>query len=1308
MKSSPYQMLIGKVIFSSLLLFFLNLSANGQQLNWMAHAGSAGNEAAQATQVDNAGNVFMCGGFSATTDFDPSASTANLVSNGSTDIFIAKYDAAGQYIWAINIGGAGLDAATAIATDLNGNVYITGYFRGANVDFDPSVSTTLLTSNGDGGGDPGYGGDIFVAKYSPTGQFLWAFNIGGPELYDSGLSIATDVSGSVYVGGFFKFAADFDPSPAAFPLNSANGTAFLAKYDPNGLFQWAFNIGLGNNDNTVYDIRTDNLSNVYICGFFQGANIDFDPSAGNTLLSSNGAYDAYFAKYNSNGQIQFAKNIGGAGLDVARGIALDFTGNIYITGDFQGANVDFDPAPATTALQSSAGGSDAFVASYDYDGNYRWAFKMGGPGTDLSWKISGDNIHLFVTGNFSGSVDMDPGASTDLLTSSGGFDISVGKYTVAGGYVCSFRTGGSGDDFGLGIQATGANSFYLAGSFTGSGVDFDPGPAVVDLNSAGGDDAFLAKYDWVNVTPEGTLAGAVVCKGQTAQLTFNASQGVGPFTIVYNNGITDITQNNVQSGVPFTVTPSPVTTTTYTLLSIKDALRCSPTKITNSTATLVLNIDSVRIKDSLTACSSFDFKGLGYVNTVPINSWQWSFGDAATASGQQTIHSYTAPGNFDVKLIVTDANGCMDSITRPIIVSPKPVITLTKDTAICHDKPLQLTASGGITYSWTPAATLSDASIANPVATPSATTTYILTITDGNKCPAVDSVKVSIKPLPVFTIGTDSTVCAGTTVQLNAGGGSSYLWSPATSLNDATISNPTANPVTNTIFTVKIKEATCNDSTELSTTITVKALPVVNVQKTNDIDCSFSSAQLTASGAGSYSWSPTTGLSDPLIANPVATPSVTSTYIVTGTTNGCSKSEPITINVNALAGNIDSVKIKDSLTACSSFNFKGLGYVNTAPISSWQWSFGDAGTASGEQTNHTYSSPGNFDVKLVVTDAHGCKDSITRPIVVAPKPVIVLTKDTAICHDKPIQLTASGGTIYSWTPAGTLSNAGIANPIATPSTTTNYILTVTDGSKCSSVDSVKVSIRPLPVFTVGAGKTICAGATVELNASGGNSYWWSPTASLNNATVSNPTANPVTNTIFTVKIKEATCNDSTELSTTILVTAPPAVRVQKANDIDCGLPFAQLTASGADSYRWSPATGLSNLFIANPVATPSVTSTYVVTGTTSGCSASDSITVRVNGSAGKINFNMPGAFTPNDDKKNDCFGLGKFAGLVQEMELSVFNRWGQRVFHSTDPTACWDGRFKGQMQPGGGFLYSLRVKTSCGPIERKGVVVLVR
>ncbi|MBN4066017.1 SBBP repeat-containing protein, partial [Candidatus Amoebophilus asiaticus] len=235
------------------------------------------------------GNVCITGRLVGTADFDPGVGTANLTTEGLEDIFFAKYDSDGNYVWAKGIGSTNNDSGYGIAVDISGNIYITGVFQ-ATADFDPGAGTTNLTAIGLE--------DIFFAKYDPNGNYTWSKGIGGTSS-GVGIGIAVNSSGNVYITGGFLATADFDPGTDTANLTSAGlCDIFFAKYDTGGNYVWAKGIG-----STSYDlghgIALGGSGNVYITGRFQGT-ADFDPGIGTANLISAGDYDIFFARYSVN------------------------------------------------------------------------------------------------------------------------------------------------------------------------------------------------------------------------------------------------------------------------------------------------------------------------------------------------------------------------------------------------------------------------------------------------------------------------------------------------------------------------------------------------------------------------------------------------------------------------------------------------------------------------------------------------------------------------------------------------------------------------------------------------------------------------------------------------------------------------------------------------------------------------------------------------------------------------------------------------------------------------------------------------
>lgn len=355
-----------------------------------------------------------------------------------------------------------------------------------------------------------------------------------------------------------------------------------------------------------------------------------------------------------------------------------------------------------------------------------------------------------------------------------------------------------------------------------------------------------------------------------------------------------------------------------------------------------------------------------------------------------------------------------------------------------------------------------------------------------------------------------------------------------------------------------------------------------------------------------------------------------------------------------------------------------------------------------------YTIPGTYNVNLTIDDGLPTQSGICKQIVVVGNPFITISNDTSICRNNAVQLLASGGSSYLWSPAATLSSPSLPNPIASPTANTTYYVTVTNTSGCSNTDSVKVNVAAVSQFTASPVQSVCINETVQLNASGGDIYMWAPATSLDNALIPNPVASPLIATNYTVTITDTTCNESSTLTVPVTVHALPVISAAKSNDIDCSNSSAQLSATGASQYIWSPAATLNNAASATPTSNPITTTQYYVTGTDQfGCTNFDSVTVAV-GFTQKGGYLMASAFTPNNDGLNDCFGI-KYWGPVLELEFNIYNRWGERVFHTTNPADCWNGKFKGVEQKTDVYVYWVRAKTVCEPLLfRKGTITLIR
>jgi gliding motility-associated-like protein len=759
-----------------------------------------------------------------------------------------------------------------------------------------------------------------------------------------------------------------------------------------------------------------------------------------------------------------------------------------------------------------------------------------------------------------------------------------------------------------------------------------------------------------------------------------------------------------------------LTTTGATTYSWSPTMGLSNPSIPNPIATLTGNItyyvsgtnsfgcvgkDTVNLTSvaAPTVTTSND-TGICGNRTIPIfatGGTTYSWTPTATLSDPNVSNPLATPTSTTTYYVtVTNAAGCSKSDSVTITVNNLPVISKSNDTAACINSNVQLFASGGTSYSWSPASTLNNPNIANPIATPTGSTTYYVTVSNGVGCSKTDSVRITGIATPVVTKSNDTAICQNRSAQLFATGGTSYSWTPAAGLDNPNISNPVSTPTATTTYYVTVRNS-AGCSKQDSVRVTVNSAPIITRSSDTTI-CNSSSVQLFATGGTTYSWSPATSLNNPNIYNPIATPATTTLYYVDVTNaSGCSKRDSVKISVTS---SLAITKSNDT-TLCEGKSAQLLATGGT--IYSWTPA---TGLDNPNISNPIASPAATTMYRVTVSNTSGCSKTDSVRVTVNAAPVITKSRDTSICDSSSRQIFATGGVSYAWTPASTLSDASVSNPIASPTSTTTYYVTVTNVAGCSKIDSVKIAVSGPPTVTISADTAICLKTAARLHASGGTEYTWSPAASLNNPNISNPLASPSSNTTYYVIVKNA--EGCANIDSVEVVTKPlPNLRASKSNDISCSVNAAQLNVSGGISYSWTPSIGLNNSAIRNPIATPSNTTTYWVIGKdTSGCTNADSVTINVQ-FVGKGQFLMPNSFTPNGDGVNDCFGI-KSWGPVQELEFSVFNRFGERVFHTTKPTECWDGTHKKATQGVNVFVYMIKAKATCGSIERKGTVTLLR
>ncbi len=636
---------------------------------------------------------------------------------------------------------------------------------------------------------------------------------------------------------------------------------------------------------------------------------------------------------------------------------------------------------------------------------------------------------------------------------------------------------------------------------------------------------------------------------------------------------------------------SPSATTSYTVTATQGV--CTATSVVTVTVNPLPTVDAGPAAVICTGTTT-TLNGSGATGYV------WSPASSLSSSTiSNPVSSATTTTTYT--MVGTDGNGCSSTDNVTVTVNPLPVIDAGTSVAICPGGSTTLGATGASNYTWTPAGSLSNSAIANPVASPSSTTTYTVIGTDGNGCTSTDAVTVTVTTINVTASSGSFGVCSGSSTTLTASGAASYTWSPGGTLSSTTISNPVATPASTTVYTVIGTGGTgCVDTANI--TLFVFPLPPVNASASTSM-CVGSTTTLTVTGAPGYVWSPAASLSSSTGSSTVSSATTTTTYTVTGTdANGCTSTDAVTVTVNPLP--VTDAGTNASICPGASTTLNGTGAAN------YTWT--PAATLDNPNIANPVATPPSATTYTVTgTDINGCSSTDVVTVSVSGITVTASSGSPSICSGASTLLSGAGASSYTWSPAGSLSSATIANPVASPTSTTTYTVIGTAGTGCADTAFVTLTVNPLPTVSAGPPASMCIGSTTGLSASGAASYVWTPAGSLTGSTTATPTSSATTTTTYTVTGSSASGCSATS-TVTLVVNSLPAASAGSAASV-CTGSSTTLSASGGGTYSWTPAGTLSSSTISNPVATPTGTTTYTVTVTNaSGCSATSTVTITVN------------------------------------------------------------------------------------------------
>lgn len=583
----------------------------------------------------------------------------------------------------------------------------------------------------------------------------------------------------------------------------------------------------------------------------------------------------------------------------------------------------------------------------------------------------------------------------------------------------------------------------------------------------------------------------------------------------------------------------------------------------------------------------------------------------------------------------------------------------------------------------------------------------------------VDSVSLFISDSIVIHILTsDTTVCAEDSVHILVYGSDSltYAWTPAVNINNPNIKEPTVSPNINTKYVVcaSLPMAGCAPTCD---TIDIGINQPPNVHISNDtIICKDMVIQFSPTISPvqtyTYTWSGTASvfLNATNIPNPVGTFNGIGDFDlylnVEPQAFGCNGGD--TIHIKVLPNDI--ILHNGDTSICKG----GTVQINVTGDSLFNYNWVPPTYLNNPNITNPLSTPDTSITYTVTASFPGCNPMIKSfNIDVQPNPKIDLGPDRSVCDWDTLQLnsivTPDSYPFYSytWSPPNGLTNTNTKNTVFNGHQTGTYQVFVSTPVGCKDSDQIVITVNSVEFADIQPAESfICPNNSVQFTASGGVTYHWSPGTYLNDSLISNPISIPISDIEYIV------------YSTSIYgCTDTDIVRIHIGSDavLDAGDDMTlypgesgQITATGNCSFfTWYPALYLSNINISNPIATPPVTTQYYVTGKTeNGCTAIDSITIRI---SPESIVDLPNAFSPGPGTSiNDELKI-IVRGMATLEYFKIFNRWGEEIFSTNDMNKGWNGQYKGKPQPMGVYVYMLEAKTSTGKrIYKQGNITLIR
>lgn len=1269
-------------------------------LTFSTFTGSTSDNWGMTATPDNQGNlfaggiVFNDGGVYPTTTgaFDTSMNGGDSTGyNFGFDISISKFNSTGtNLLYSTYIGGELNEAPHSLFSGSNGDLYIMGVTASPNFPvtsgaFDesfnggPSILTNELNYKGS---------DIFISKLSANGSsLLGSTYVGGSGtdgINDGDLNynygdpfrgeIIEGANGFIYVSSTTQ-SSDFPTIGASQNFLKGNQDAVVFKMNSTlSLMAWSTYFG-GDGLETGNSIQQSSLGTIYIAGGTNSTNLSF--LSGNDLSNNGGIADGYLARFNDlTGNIVNGTYMGFGEYDQAYFVQLDVNNDVYVFGQTE------SDWPITAGLYGVAN-SGQFIRKYSPDlSSIHWTTMVGaGTGnpeiSPTAFLVSNCfDIYLSGWGGRVNTMFSNQAHSSTTL----GFPVTSD----------AFQSTTNGDNFyiaTLGHDATSLKYGSFMGGVNGSYNHVDGGTSRFDKSGR----IYHAVCGACGGNPNGFTTTSGVYSPQNMSVNCNLAAfkfEMNVFAPVF--GITDtlvclpaaaIFRNNISNGNSFhwdfgDGTTSNILNPTHRYSTIGTYNVKLITKDTTScfaTDSIFYRIRVNKFHASVstpnyTICPGNPYQLQAFGGT----KYTWAPSNVLNSSNiSSPIATVDSTTNF--RVIISNECG-IDTLYTPVNAF-NVTTNITSDTTICEGQNVQLLATGGVSYVWSPATGLSNSNVSNPTSSPSQTTRYLVDIHTADGCLKTDTVIIYFHPKPPFPILSDSILCIQNPVIFlnNNTIGSRYSWN----FGDNTfslINNPSHYYMTPGIFKIRVgisDTIACFIADSVFLNIRINEYRGGLITPPDSI-CKNNPFQLEAFGGTKYIWSPAIALDNLNSNTPLAKIDTTTNFNVI-VSDACGID---TFNFVLNVYNNTSSILKDTSICIG----ESISLLSNGGIS-YQWS--PSTYLNNSSIQNPISTPTTTTLySVIITTINNCVLYDTTKVNVFNYPPIPILEDSLFkCSNSIIEIQANGAESYSWSPNFQIDT--LSGNIVKVNPTNNYTYYCIFKNACGLIED-SVFIKTFLTKITASDTTICPNGKAFLTATGGVEYEWYKNNNFIDSSQNKIAVYPKESTVYTVIGTDVNqCKDSTFMKINLFpepyVQACPSINAILGDKVQL-----DITKSSSDGiYVWSPSDFLNCTECETPIAEPNKNFEYTVLFIDkNGCKTSDKVKITYDG----LLF-VPNSFTPDRDINTVFAAVG---GNIFSFEMQIFDRWGNLIFNSKSIDEGWDGNYLKSKCQTGTYIWKIR------------------